>query len=186
MDPFDYALGLLAVLFGLALADIANSVHKLVRHGGSVRWDGRVVAATLLVIVIIIRLWFSIWSVRSFGSVLVFPFYLWMFVELMILFLLAANCLPDDPAPDCDLGTFYDGNRRIFWSIFAVFQLSYGLHWVYFVGDGAPLRIWAAVFVPLLLYVLLVFVRARWLQYAVPILVVGFEVMVNWNRSLGG
>ena len=183
-DSFDYALGLFAVMFGLALTDIAASVHKLVRHGRGVRWDGRVIASVLLVIVITVRLWFSLWSVRNVGSILVFPFYLTMFVELMILFLLAASCLPDEPVPD--LAAFYDGNCRVFWTIFAIYQLIYGLHWVWFVGaGGAPLRIWAAVFVPLGLYATLVFVRARWLHYAVPIGVAGFEIAVNWNRSLG-
>lgn len=54
MAPFEYALGLFSVLVGLALADIAQKVHRLVRHARTISWDGRAILATMLVIIVIV------------------------------------------------------------------------------------------------------------------------------------
>lgn len=186
MNSFEYALGLLSLLVGLALADIALSLHKLIRHWGSVRWDGRVIVSTALVVVLVVRMWFSIWSIRDVGQVLVFPFYLSLFLELMVLFLLAASCLPDDPQSDCDLSTFYESNRRTLWTVFAVFQASFFLHWLYFRALEAATSVWVAVLAPLAAYVVLIFMRNRALHYALPLAIIGWELYFNWSRSLGG
>ncbi|HEX8534334.1 MAG TPA: hypothetical protein VF662_09210 [Allosphingosinicella sp.] len=184
MNPFEYALGLLSVLIGLALGDVAMSMHKLVRHWRTVRWDGRVLLSALLVVVMLIRMWFSFWGIRSFGIVLYFPFYLSMFAELMILFLVAAACLPDDPAPDIDLGAFYEENRPALWIAFALFQTGYALHGIYFNGPDQPLRVWAGWLVPILFFLLLAFVRTRWLHYALPLTLILWVLSEHWGRSL--
>jgi hypothetical protein len=184
MTSFEYALGLFSVLMALSLGDIAINVHKLIRHCRSVRWDARVVLSTLLVVVVIVRMWFALWSIRGDAIVLVFPFYLSMFLELMILFLLGASCLPDEPLADCDLGRFYESNQRSLWTIFSVFQLSFFLHWLYFV-DRASLWAWAAVLTPLAIYLLLAFVRARWLHLTAPAALIAWELYANWGRTLG-
>lgn len=57
MNPFDYALGLLTMVIGLALAGVAFSLHKLVVRARTVQWDGRPLAAAALVIVETVRLW---------------------------------------------------------------------------------------------------------------------------------
>src|SRR2546426_2507657 len=44
---FEYALGLFTVLVDLAIADIALSVHRLIRHRSSVQWDPLALMATL-------------------------------------------------------------------------------------------------------------------------------------------
>jgi hypothetical protein len=184
MDPFEYALALLSVLVGLALGDVAMSMHKLVRHWRTIRWDGRVLLSALLVVVMLVRMWFSFWSVRNFGGVLSFPIYLSIFVELMILFLIAAACLPDDPAEDCDLGAFYEQNRLALWLAFAVFQTSYMLHGIHFNGARQGWWVWAGWLVPVCLYLLLAFVRLRWLHYAVPLALTAWILYSHWGRSL--
>ncbi len=185
MTGFEYALGLFSVVIGLALGAIATDVHHLVRHWRSVRWDGRVVLSTILVVVVIVRMWFAFWAIRQVGMVLVFPFYLSLFVELMVLFLLAATCLPDEPPTDCDLGTFYEANRRALWTIFAIFQLSFFAHWMYFGGLSSPLWVWAAVLLPLAAYLVLALVRAKWLHYVIPATLIAWELIGNWDRTLG-
>jgi hypothetical protein len=185
MTSFEYALGLFSVLMALALGDIASNVHKLIRHCRTIRWDGRVILSALLVVVVIVRMWFAVWAIRDEGLVLVFPFYLSMFIELMILFLLAAHCLPDEPPADCDLGTFYEANSRSLWSIFALFQLSFFLHWLYFGGLAASAASWAGVLGVLGLYVLLALVRSKWLHHAVPLALIVYEIWRSWDRTLG-
>jgi hypothetical protein len=116
--------------------------------------------------------------------VLFFPFYLSLFVELMILFLLAASCLPDDPPPDCDLGAFYEGNQRKLWIVFALFQLSYFLHWLYFGGSGAPVRFLVPAVIPLVISVALIIVRWKPVHLIVPAMLIAWELYSSWSLSL--
>ena len=44
---FEYALGLFSVLIGLAVADIATSFHRLIRHKQAVNWDPLAMLAAL-------------------------------------------------------------------------------------------------------------------------------------------
>jgi len=80
MSPFDYALGLLTILMGLALADVAFSFHKLAVRAKDIRWDGRPVIAAVLVLLECVRLWFGQWTLRDSASALTFPVYLGLFV----------------------------------------------------------------------------------------------------------
>jgi hypothetical protein len=76
MSPFDYALGPVSILVGLALADVAASLHRLLRQARLVRWDVRVVLSVVLVIITITGMWFEVWSIRSVKAMLSYPFYL--------------------------------------------------------------------------------------------------------------
>ncbi len=65
MTPFDYAVGLMSILVSLALADVAASLHKLLRRARSVRWDGRVLLSVVFVITLLTGEWFSMWTIRT-------------------------------------------------------------------------------------------------------------------------
>src|SRR6202043_450438 len=170
MGPFDYALGLVSILVGLSLADVAASLHRLLRQGRLVRWDGRVVLCVVLVIITITGMWFEVWSIRSVKAVLSYPFYLSLFLEFMVLFLVCAACLPDELEESCDLSAFYEKNTTYLWSLFALFQTSFFLHWIYFAqlhmsGHWPPLLSGIWVGLPLLVFVLLAMIRSRWFHY---------------------
>ena len=184
MTPFEYALGLFSVLVGLALADIAQKAHRLVRHARTIRWDGRAILATMLVIVVIVGLWFDVWNIRGRAEILVFGFYLTLFLEMMLLFVLAANSLPDDAGPDCNLSTFYEGNSRTFWLSFAAFQLSYGAHWVYFTRFVGSAQGWAVVIGPIAAFLLLAFVRKEVLHYLLSSALIVVYLILNWTETL--
>ncbi|MDQ6624556.1 MAG: hypothetical protein M3Y69_00225 [Verrucomicrobiota bacterium] len=193
MSPFDYAVGLVSILVGLALADVAASLHKLLRQGRSIRWDGRVILSVALVIVVITGMWFSVWSIRSVKGVLSFPFYLSVFLEFMVLFLVCAACLPDDAAENRDLKAFYEGNRRYLWTLFALFQTSFFLHWIYFAIDpagsgpthrGSLLVAGAMVVAPAIVFLLLAFIRARRFHYAALVALLMFYLYVYWRATL--
>lgn len=188
MRPFEYALGLLTILVSLALADIVLSFHRLMRHARTVRWDGRVLVAATLVILEIIRLWFAQWSIRDIAVGQTFPIYLAQFVQILLLVLLAASCLPDEAEAHCDLHAFYDSNRRYFWGVFALYQLVYFLLWLTVFGKTSPdwnmpLN-WFRVFGSLVLYVLLSVTRRRWLDYAVPAFLIAFYLWRYWSLTL--
>ena len=192
MSPFDYAFGLISILVGLALADVAGSLHKLLRQGRAVKWDGRVILSVAFVIILITGMWFSVWSIRTVNIVLWFPFYLTLFLEFMVLFLVCAACLPDDAEESCDLGRFYENNRTYLWSVFAVFYTSFLLHWLYFethtstAGTSVQhsfLR-GAAVCAPLLLFLLLAFIRSSRFHYAGLVALIAYYLYIYWRATL--
>jgi hypothetical protein len=189
MSPFDYALGLVSILVGLALADVVASLHRLLRQARLVRWDGRVILCVVLVIITITGMWFEVWSIRSVKAVLSYPFYLSLFIEFMVLFLVCAACLPDEPEESCDLSAFYETNRTYLWSLFALFQTSFFLHWIYFAGlrvsnHWQTLLFGAWVGFPLLVFVLLAMIRSRWFHYIALFALIAYRLLNYWNFTL--
>ncbi len=194
MTPFDYAVGLITILVGLALSDVCVSLHKLLRQGPALRWDGRVILLVALVITVITGMWFSVWAIRAVSAVLWFPFYLTLFLEFMVLFLVCAACLPDDAVEHRDLGAFYEQNRRYVWSLFALFQTSFFCHWLYFwsvvphqgsfSGRHSSVVVGATVLGPLLLFLLLAFIRSRRFHYAALVVLVPYHLYIYWRATL--
>jgi hypothetical protein len=191
MKPFEYALVLISILMGLALADVVVSLHRLVRSRQPVKWDGRVIIAASLVMLEVIRMWFAQWTGRDLAIAVTFGVYLGEFIQILLLVLLAYASLPDDLGETCDLGEFYERNRRYFWSVFAAYQASYFVLWLTVFGGtqatvgGAVTPIdWARMVGPLLIYLTLAFVRLRWLDYLAPALIMIFYLLRYWNQSL--
>lgn len=131
---FEYSLGLFAVLIGLAVADIANSFHRLMRSRVPVEWDALPLLAALYALCIAVGMWFDLWGVRHFAETRHFFFYLWMIAAMFVLFLIAAVSLPDELGARCDLSAYYASTRRYFWTLVAMFQMTYLIFGLYFVG----------------------------------------------------
>jgi hypothetical protein len=185
VQGFEYALILLSVLVGLGLSDVAASLHKLLGLGRSVRWDGRVIISTALVVETTVRMWFDVWTIRNVSFVLTFGFYLSLVIEFMLLFLLASACLPDEPSGNCDLGPFYDANSRRFWLLFTLFLTSYFGHWLLFTEFRAPPIEWFITLSPLALAIVLAAFRFRPLHYAVPLAMLVLDLALSWRRQFG-
>jgi O-antigen/teichoic acid export membrane protein len=132
MEAFDYAMGLVSIVVGIAISDLALSFHKLFRHRRTLSWDARTLLAAALTFVVLFSMWFDLWSVHGRPEILNYPFLLSIIVELVLLFLMATAVLPDEPLPKDDLATFYDNNARSIWTFFLLFQISYVGHWLYF------------------------------------------------------
>lgn len=189
MSPFDYAVGLVSIVVSLALADVASSLHPLVRQGRAVTWDGRVILSVAFVILLVVGMWFQVWFIRNIKEVLSFPSYLWVFLEFIVLFLVCAACLPDEVVAGRDLAAFYDGNRIYQWSLLALFQTSFVLHTIYFnrligMSSAQILRVGAAVCLPLAIFVLLAMVRSRWVHYIALIGLLVYYLRAFWGLHL--
>jgi hypothetical protein len=176
---------MVSILMSLALGDMAMSFHKVMRRRRAVRWDGRVILAAALVILTIVRMWFEVWFIRGVGGVLDFPFYLTLFVEFLVLFLLAAAALPDETAEELSMDGFYEENRRYFWLLFALFQAMFIGHWIWFSGGRYELVESVAVVGPALLYLALAFLRWKLLDYAVPVGLIAYYLVSYWGDRLG-
>jgi hypothetical protein len=191
MRPFEYTLGLTSILVSLALANIVMCFHRLLRNAPRVKWDGRVLIAAALVIVEIVRVWFATWTIRDVAQVETFSIYLAVFVEVLLLVLLAASALPEEVGEKCDLRTFYDGNRRYFWGVFALYQLSYFLMGFFVFGvrqgvSGGTIDAFDLfrLLAPLAIYVFLTFARVKALDYVLPLAVIVFYLVRYWNQTL--
>ncbi len=162
---FEYSLGLFAVLIGLAVADVANSFHRLMRSRFPVVWDPLALLAAGYALCLAVGMWFDLWGVRQFAATRHFFFYLWMIAAMFVLFLIAAAALPDEVHARCDLTEHYASTRRYFWTLVTLFQLSYLVNGVYFVGWTELLRLRGIVVLALLnnmvLPVVVAFVLSR-------------------------
>jgi hypothetical protein len=190
MNAFDYALGLLTILMGLALADITFSFHHLAVRARTIRWDGRPLIAAALVIVECVRLWFGQWTLRSVAIALTFPIYFGLFIQMLLLVLLASASLPDKPADDCDIGAVYEQRRRYFWGPFAFYYALYFIFWLIFgatnaagTGPAGPVD-WVRVLAPIVAFLVLAAERIRWLDYVIPAAVILFYIARYWHATL--
>ena len=178
MTPFEYILPLVSVIVGLAVADLAVSLHRLLRARSRVRWDWLPLAAAVLAVLVVLELWWVFYASREADFFLTLGGFLPVAVQLILLFLLNAAALPDDvPAEGLDLRAFYESNGPYFWSLYAAYlAFVVVLRIVDLVGGGASGEgsVSALSLVPnlvlLALFVLLARVRRRSV-HAVAVLV---------------
>lgn len=140
MDPFEYAVGLISIVVGLAIGDMGSSLHKLLRHRRTVRWDLRLVLSATYVFLVVTGMWFQFWNVRTRVDILDYALFISIVLELFVAFLMAAAALPDEPAAGLDLAQFYEENGRSLWTLVALFHLSFLAHWIFFVATGTRTR----------------------------------------------
>ena len=83
----------------------------------------------------------SLEGIRNATSVRHFFLYLALVGCFFLLFLIAASSLPDEASEGVDLREFYERNRRYFWSLVALFEITYvafGIHFLGSVMDRLP------------------------------------------------
>ena len=169
MDTFEYITALVAVLIGLAIADLATSLHRLLRHRQTVRWDWVAPLAALLILVDLFNLW---WRWRGFtGTTMseVAPY----FVALILIYLAASITLPDEvPADGVDLGQYFDENRSYFWFIYTSFvAVILTLMTLRRIAEGwSAADLWSTYYFDFLFIAVgygMMFVRQRWISGAV-------------------
>jgi hypothetical protein len=169
---FEYATGLFAVLIGLAIVDLATSFHRLLRRSSIVRWDPLALMAALYALCLVVAMWFDLWGVRHFDATRNFLFYLTFIAEFLILFLVAAASLPDQPSEGADLREYYARTRRYLWVLLTLFQLLYVADGLYFSrGESADIPRWALLVLnvlmvlPLIVSFVLFLARSRLVHF---------------------
>ncbi len=124
VNPFEYLLPFLSVLVGLAVTDLATSLHRLLQARRRVTWDWLPLATALLALGAVLNAWWSFYQQDTAAAWTMAEFFP-LVVALLILFLINAAALPDDvPAEGIDLKEFYESNSPYFWSLFAVYIIS--------------------------------------------------------------
>lgn len=166
MGTFEYITALVAVVLGLAIADMVTSLHKLLRNRRRVRWDWVAPLAALVILVEIFNLW---WSWRKFtgdSMAEVAPY----FFVLVLLFLTASATLPDEvPEDGVDLGRYFDENRGYFLTLYGTYIILWiGMWTIRDIVQGASfpdlLRNYSFDYPWIIGCFTLVFVRPRWIS----------------------
>lgn len=186
MSAFEYLLPFVSILVGLAVADLSVSLHRLLRARRRVRWDWLPLAASALVLLLILQFW---WSFFHFGQGDLWsrygPFML-LTVSLVSIFLLASAALPDEvPETGVDLRAYYLENGPYFWGLFAAFMvLATVTNGLPVFGRIPPAELVASLVPNLILVVLLgslAVVRSR-LYHAVLVLFLLVMLGLHWSQ----
>lgn len=121
MTVSDYLATFLSIIVGLALADLASSLHRLLRAGPRVIWDWLTPLAAINVAFAIQSVWWATFNGLVHIESMTFAGFVPRVVSTLLLFLLASAALPDEvPREGINLRSYYDGQRRYFWALYAL------------------------------------------------------------------
>ena len=132
----DFAIGLMTIITGLAIADMVASTHVLLMNRASVQWDWLAILAAIFIFMLIVSSWGI--SYRTMGNQMINP-PLWLFVtglsQIIPLYLAARASLPDDVGgKGIALADHYAQIRRYFWASIAFTYLMFVAYGVYVLG----------------------------------------------------
>ncbi len=165
LGPFEYLLLLAAVILGLALTDLAMSLHRLLAADQRVRWDWLAPLAAVVAFLKIVTQWWSWFGVSNVAKRLTFEMYVAELVGAVLLFLMAAAALPDEADdPVIDLRQHYARCSRRYWLLFAgqwTLITAVGL-WAQVQIGHAHLSLLSPIFAIVPVAVSLAFIKSRW------------------------
>lgn len=122
MSVAEYTAAFVSIMIGLALADLATSLQRLLRAGRRVKWDVLTPAAALLTAAFVINVWWTMYAMLSQVERLTVASFIPDLVSLVLLFCLASSALPDAvPEDGLDLREYYERNRPWLWRLFAAY-----------------------------------------------------------------
>jgi hypothetical protein len=191
MSTTEYVSVFVAIIIGLAVADLLLSLHKLLRAGPRVKWDWLTPALALQMLLLTVSFWWVShnWyqGVRTMSVAEFLP----DLAVFMLLFLTVAAVLPDDvPKTGIDLRAYYLSSSRYVWTLIALSLASSTLlialrfpvenagplAWLAARGDN--LAVAAAAAVP-------IFTRRVWVHGLVIALILGSSLASSIMLSIG-
>lgn len=177
MTLFEFTFGLSAVILGLALTQMANSLHRLALGGRRVRWAPEPLLLAGIIFLVIVSVWLFQWEDRDRSEATI-GLMLLQVGKMIFPFLGAAFVLPEQvpDTGDLDLRKHYERTRIYTYGSLIIglvlFWVDVNLRWWLGEMPGAgpfdPMRVVANfpwVFVGV--YALLIVVRNRWIHIAV-------------------
>lgn len=138
MDSFEYMTGLVSVLIGLSLVELATGLQRLIRARGRVRFDALAPLSALVVALLAVQAWWGFFELYNDARTFTLGGFLPQVGCYLILFLLASAVLPSEvPAEGLDLAQHYRTNRVEFWCLLTVyFATAITLYIAALVGGG--------------------------------------------------
>ena len=159
----DYAIGLLTIITGLAIADVVVSLHLLLVNRARVRWDWLAMVATVLIVLLITVIWGI--SYQNMGNRQFNP-PVWHFAarlaQIVPMYLAARAILPDEVGKgEVVLADHYAAVSRYFWASIAVTYLIYLAFNLAHDGPASLLGYYLAPAVQLTMMLVLILVQRR-------------------------
>jgi len=159
----DFAIGLLTIITGLAIADMVISLHILLTNWTRVRWDWLAMLAALFIFLLIVGIWGL--NFRAMANQTINP-PLWGFAlqlaQVIPMYLAARASLPDAVGRNgVSLASHYEKVCRYVWASLA---LTYANYLGFAVADEGVVAIigpYVPVVAQLLMMLVLVTIRNR-------------------------
>jgi len=119
-DLFSYLSAFVTIVLAVALGDMIQSTHRLIRARRRVKWDALPLIFAVMVAAGVVSEFFSLWD--SFAvTTITFPRLIWMLTVPTLFALLAYSALPDAiPEDGLDLTKFYTDERKSWVIIFGL------------------------------------------------------------------
>lgn len=171
MTLFDHVFGLSAVILGLGLAEMALRLQQLVFAGARVKWAIEPVLLSAIVFLVIVALWLGAWraheqKVFTLGEVSL------NVLAVISPFMVAAGVFPKVPDKgEVDLHAHYDQSRTFLFGVLAAgLELS---NLQFLMARASTLHgpldvlrtaVLTAPYYGLIPYILMTFVRLRWVN----------------------
>ena len=178
MTSGDFAIGLMTIITGLALADMVISTHVLLMNRRRVGWDWLALTAATFIFLLIVSSWGI--SYKAMGNQMINP-PLWLFVfglsQIIPLYLAARASLPDAvEEKGIDLAAHYAEVRRYFWGSVAFTYAMFVAYGVYMLGPATLLERYLSPFLQLLMMIVLIAVPDRRVHIVlVPLIFLGLS-----------
>ena len=174
----DFAIGLMTIITGLAIADMVISAHGLLMNRKRVEWDWLALLAAAFIFLLIVSSWGI--SYKTMGNQVINP-PLWLFViglsQIIPLYLAARASLPDAvDEKGLSLANHYAEIRRYFWASVAFTYLMFVAYGLYALGAGVLLGDYFSPTAQLVMMAVLIAVPNRRVHaILVPLIVFGFS-----------
>jgi hypothetical protein len=120
VTPFEYSLVLVTIIVGLAIADMLESLHRLLRSRMQVHWHWLPLVAAVLVLLTLVQFWWGFYQLGRTDVWNQYGAFILLLLHLILMFLLACSALPDNDRDRVDLAEYYEHNRRYFWTLFSL------------------------------------------------------------------
>lgn len=189
MRPLEYLLLFESIILGLAVGDLAKSLHRLLKAGERVRWDWLAPLAALMILLKIVNHWWRWFSLELIADKLTYEVYLAVLAATLLLYLISADTLPDEvPSGPIDLREHYRRVSPRIWTLF----VAHGLlviainAWAAVHVEGSPLSMLSTdnLIAPAALSLLVV--RTRWWQMTCLLALSAFYAAQFFGQVLGG
>jgi hypothetical protein len=171
---FELSFAITSVILGIALTNIAASLHRLLLAGRRVHWAPEPILLTLLVTVIIVQVWTDQWYIRDIKEFYVGVAFLDVW-RMMSLYFAAASALPEADLlgeGEVDLRRYYYATRRLSYGALIVGLWLFGAVFAMFRTPTLLDALQQFVLLPGIYGALILFPR-RWLHLLVLLIALG-------------
>lgn len=118
-DLFSYLSAFVTIVLAVAITDMIQSTHRLIRGRARIKWDAAALLFAAVVAANVVSEFFSLWDLFDANRIS-FVWLMWILLIPTLFALLAYSVLPDDvPAEGLDLRIFYVAERKTWIVIYA-------------------------------------------------------------------